>query len=117
MIRAQLTGHYRDNARYPASMVNITNHCNLACTHCFIYRDGNPNEEPASVRDELDDAAVLDTLAGLRDRHGIVSMLWMGGEPLLRRRLLTAGVTLFPRNTITTNGTVPLVDFGPHVLY
>lgn len=117
MIRAELTGHYRDDARYPAAMVNITNRCNLSCEHCFIYRDGNPNEEPESVRDEMSDEAILETLAGLRTRHGIVSMLWMGGEPLLRRRLLAEGVRLFARNTITTNGTVPLVDFGPGVLY
>ena len=112
-----LVGHYRDDAAYPAAMVNVTNRCNLACTHCFIYRQGNPNEAPVSVRDEMDDAAVLDTLTGLRDRHGIDHMLWMGGEPFLRRRLLAEGVQLFPRNTITTNGTVPLVDFGPDVLY
>jgi MoaA/NifB/PqqE/SkfB family radical SAM enzyme len=117
MIRAQLSGHYREDERYPAAMVNVTNRCNLACTHCFIFRDGNPNAEPASVRDELGDAEILETLVGLRDRHGIVSMLWMGGEPLLRRSLLEKGVRLFPRNTITTNGTVPLVDFGPDVLY
>jgi MoaA/NifB/PqqE/SkfB family radical SAM enzyme len=117
MIRAVLTGHYRDDARYPAAMVNITNRCNLSCEHCFIYRDGNPNEEPASARDELSDESILDTLVGLRERHGIVSMLWMGGEPLLRRNLLAQGVRLFPRNTITTNGTVPLADFGPNVLY
>lgn len=117
MIRATLTGHYREDARYPAAMVNVTNRCNLACAHCFIYRDGNPNEAPASVHDEMSDAAILETLAALRDRHGIASMLWMGGEPLLRRRLLADGVRLFPRNTITTNGTVPLVDFGSEVLY
>lgn len=117
MIHATLTGPYREDARYPAAMVNITNRCNLACAHCFIYRDGNPNEEPASVRDEMGDDAMLETLAGLRDRHGIVSMLWMGGEPLLRHRLLAEGVKLFARNTITTNGTVALVDFGPDVLY
>jgi len=117
MIRAELSGHYRDDGRYAAAMVNVTNRCNLVCTHCFIYRGGNPNAEPASVRDELGDAEILETLVGLRDRHGIVSMLWMGGEPLLRRTLLAAGVRLFPRNTITTNGTVPLVDLGAQVLY
>ena len=116
-IRAVLSGHYRDGASYPAAMVNVTNRCNLECAHCFVYRQGNPNEAPASVRDEMADAAILETLAGLRDRHGIVRMLWMGGEPLLRRRLLTEGVKLFPRNTITTNGTIPLVDFGRDVLY
>src|SRR5574341_68497 len=117
MIRARLTGHYREDARYPAAMVNVTNRCTLFCEHCFIYRDGNPNEEPAAIRDEMSNAAVLETLAALRDRHGIASMLWMGGEPMLRRRLLADGVRLFPRNTIATNGTIPLVDFGPEVLY
>ena len=117
MIRALLSGHYRTEARYPVAMVNVTNRCNLACQHCFIYRDGNPSESPVSTRDEMSDAAILETLTGLRDRHGIISMLWMGGEPLLRRRLLAEGVRLFARNTVTTNGTVPLVDFGPDVLY
>lgn len=116
-IRAVLSGRYRESAIYPAAMVNVTNRCNLACAHCFIYRDGNPNDAPASVRNEMADDVLLETLIGLRDRHGIVSMLWMGGEPLLRRRLLTEGVKLFVRNTITTNGTIPLVDFGPDVLY
>ena len=116
-IRARLGGRYREDASYPAAMVNVTNRCNLACTHCFIYRDGNPNQEPPSVRDEMRDEDVLATLAGLRDRHGIRTMLWMGGEPLLRRPLVTAGVRLFARNVITTNGTVPLVDFGPEALY
>ncbi len=117
MIRATLTGHYREDARYPAAMVNVTNRCNLSCEHCFVFRDGNPNEEPASVREEMPDEAILETLTALRDRHGIVSMLWMGGEPLLRHRLLAEGVRLFPKSTVTTNGTVPLVDFGSDVLY
>ena len=44
-------------------------------------------------------------------------MLWMGGEPLLKPKLLEQGIALFAHNTVTTNGTVPLVDFGPDVLY
>jgi MoaA/NifB/PqqE/SkfB family radical SAM enzyme len=115
--RVRLSGHYRDDARYPAAIVNVTNRCNLACAHCFVFRDGNPNEAPASVRGEMEDDDILATLAALRDRHGIVSMLWMGGEPLLRRTLVARGVSLFPRNTITTNGTIPLIDFGRDVLY
>lgn len=117
LMRARLGGCYRDDAPYPAAVVNVTNRCNLACTHCFVFRAGNPNEAPTSVRDEMSDTAVLDTLVRLRDRHGIRTMLWMGGEPLLRRALLTAGLRLFARNVIATNGTVPLVDFGPDVLY
>jgi len=117
MIRARLSGHYREDGCYPYAIVNVTNRCNLTCAHCFVYRDANPNEAPARARDELGDDEILETLAGLRDRHGIRSMLWMGGEPMLRRSLLARGIPLFERNTITTNGTVPLVDFGPDVLY
>ena len=117
MVRAELSGHYRDDGRYPAVVVNITNRCNLACAHCFIFRAGNPNEAPLSVHDELSNAAIIETLTGLRDRHSIKSVLWMGGEPLLRRDLIVEGVRLFPRNTIVTNGTIPLVDFGPSALY
>lgn len=117
MIRAELSGHYRETGRYPVVVVNITNRCNLSCQHCFIFRDGNPNESPTSVHDELSSAAILETLTGLRARHGILAALWMGGEPLLRKDLIHQGLQLFPRNTIVTNGTVPLVDFGSSALY
>jgi sulfatase maturation enzyme AslB (radical SAM superfamily) len=117
MIRAELSGHYRDDGRYPVVAVNVTNRCNLTCQHCFIFRAGNPNEAPPSVRDEPSSSDILQTLAELRDRHGIISVLWMGGEPMLRQDLIAAGLGLFQRNTIVTNGTVPLVDFGPSALY
>jgi MoaA/NifB/PqqE/SkfB family radical SAM enzyme len=102
---------------YPSVVVNVTNHCNLSCAHCFVFREGNPNLAPASIRDEMSDEAMLETLVGLRERHGIRSALWMGGEPLLRRRLIERGIRLFEGNTVTTNGTIPLFDFGPETLY
>ena len=117
MVNAELKGQYKDDAHYPAAIVNVTNHCNLNCRHCFIFRDGNPNEAPLSIRDEMSDDAMLLTLEKLRDRHRIKSMMWMGGEPMLRHKLLKKGIKLFEHSTITTNGTVPLVDFGPDILY
>lgn len=117
MTRAELSGHYRDDGQYPVVVVNVTNRCNLSCQHCFVFRDGNPNEAPQSVHDEPSSTAMLETLAALRDRHGVTSILWMGGEPLLRRELVREGVRLFARNTIVTNGTIPLADFGPQSLY
>ncbi len=117
MVRIEWSGSYHPDGRYPAAIVNVTNRCNLACEHCFIYRDGNPNQVPHSVRDELSDDEILDTLTAVRDRNGVVSMLWMGGEPLLRRNLLRRGVSLFHNNTVTTNGTAPLFDLGRHTLY
>lgn len=89
-------------------MVNITNRCNLRCEHCFVFRDGNPNRPV----DEPTDEELLEQLQILRDRHQIRLMVWMGGEPMIRKKLLHRGLPLFQRNTITTNGTIPLVDFS-----
>lgn len=107
---------YRPDASYPAAMVNITNRCNLSCAHCFVFRDDNPNQALSPRREPSDDE-MLELLTTLRDRHGIRQMLWMGGEPLLRKQLLRAGVGIFEGNTVTTNGTLPLIDLGPEVLY
>lgn len=99
--------------QYPGAMVNVTNHCNLQCKHCFVFRDGNPNDPEGEMKPDR----LLAELRRLRDRHGIRSMLWMGGEPMLRWRVLERGLPLFRRNTITTNGTVPLKDFGAGLTY
>ena len=92
--------------QYPAAMVNITNRCTLRCKHCFIYRDGNPNDP----RKEMDTLTMIGKLSELQGRHGIGTMLWMGGEPLLRPEVLMKGAELFERNTVTTNGTIDLID-------
>ena len=98
--------------QYPAAMVNITNRCTLRCKHCFIYRDGNPNDASA----EMETPVMLKKLAELQKLHGIQHMLWMGGEPLLRPDVLRDGVKLFPGNTITTNGTIKPLDL-PNCIY
>ncbi|MBI4831474.1 MAG: radical SAM protein [Candidatus Lindowbacteria bacterium] len=95
---------------FPVAMVNVTNRCTLKCRHCFVYRDGNPSLRPKSAADEMDTPTMLRTLEKLRDRHQIHSMVWMGGEPLLRKDVLAEGVKLFPTNTIVTNGTIDLLD-------
>ncbi len=100
---------------FPVAMVNVTNRCTLKCVHCFVYRDANPNERPKSARDEMDTSMMLQSLEMLRDRHQIHTMVWMGGEPLLRKDVLRDGVKLFKENTIVTNGTIELVNFGPCV--
>ncbi|MFQ5458987.1 MAG: radical SAM protein, partial [Myxococcota bacterium] len=97
---------------YPAAMVNITNKCNLRCKHCFIFRDDNPND-PTS---RMDVPTMIGKLSALQEAHGIQTMLWMGGEPLLRPDVLREGVKIFPRNNVTTNGTHDLIDL-PNTLY
>ena len=97
---------------FPVAMVNITNRCTLRCRHCFVYREGNPSERPTRSSEEMDTFTMLQTLERLRDTHRIHTMVWMGGEPLLRKDVLREGVGLFKENTIVTNGTLDLVDLG-----
>lgn len=96
-----------DTRQFPSAMVNITNRCTLRCEHCFVFRDSNPNDPKC----EMDTPTMLEKLKERKERHGLRSMLWMGGEPLLRPDVLAAGVMLFESNTITTNGTLDLIDF------
>ncbi len=92
--------------QYPGAMVNITNRCTLRCKHCFVYREGNPNERSA----EMDTPTMINKLSELQKQHGIQVMLWMGGEPLLRPDVLREGAKLFTRNTVTTNGTLDPIE-------
>ncbi|MHA1992710.1 MAG: radical SAM protein, partial [Candidatus Hodarchaeales archaeon] len=95
---------------YPLAMVNITNRCTLKCKHCFVFREGNPNRP--SKPNEMPADLMLKEIKKYKQKYGIYSMVWMGGEPLLRKDVLKTGVKMFPRNVITTNGTVPLINLG-----
>jgi MoaA/NifB/PqqE/SkfB family radical SAM enzyme len=95
---------------YPLAMVNITNRCTLKCKHCFVFREGNPNIP--TKKNEMLAETMIKEIKKYKRRHGIYSMVWMGGEPLLRKDVLRMGVKIFPRNVVTTNGTIPLINLG-----
>lgn len=97
---------------YPIALVNVTNACNLECSHCFIFREGNPN----SARDKMNDATMLQQLEVLRDRHNIKYMYFMGGEPMIRRDLVLKGMELFEQCQIVTNGTYGIPSAPGHVI-
>lgn len=101
-----------DQRPYPAAMVNITNRCTLACKHCFVFRNANPNDP----HEEMSSERMVQELARLQQKHGIQTMLWMGGEPLLRKDVLLAGTPYFQRNNVTTNGTLDLIEL-PNCTY
>jgi len=96
----------------PVAMINITNRCNLKCKHCFVFREGTPN---TPQKDEMTTEEMIKEIKKYRRKYGIQRMVWMGGEPLLRRDVLEEGIKLFPQNTITTNGTLPLFNLGPKI--
>ena len=88
-----------------SAIVDVTDRCNLRCKHCFYYREEHDSQE--LPLDEL-----VAGLRALRDRHGIQSMAWCGGEPLYRRDAVEAAAPLFPLNWLFTNGTLPLPDLA-----
>jgi radical SAM protein with 4Fe4S-binding SPASM domain len=83
--------------------INITNRCNLRCTHCYNRGHSSP------------DAPIEDIVAGIRGGRGILdpdaSLVVLGGEPLLDPARLFALLDgcdgLFgQRPVISTNGTL-----------
>ncbi len=98
---------------YPMAMINITNRCTLKCKHCFVFRENNPNRP--TKQNEMPAEVMINQIKRYRRKHGIFTMVWMGGEPLLRKDVLQLGVKLFPRNVITTNGTIPFINLGPKI--
>ncbi len=72
---------------YPLAMVNITNRCTLKCKYCFVFREGNPNTPSKS--NEMPTDIMLKEIKKYKRKYGIYSMVWMGGEPLLRKDVLT----------------------------
>lgn len=98
--------------QYGAALVNVTNVCNLSCSHCFVFRADNPNRP----KDKMDDATMLTQLRRLRDRHGIRSMLFMGGEPMVRKKLVLEAISLFEHGSIVTNGTYGIPSVPGHLV-
>jgi len=97
--------------RRPIVVWNITRTCNLKCVHC--YNDSGADK----ACDELSTAqakAVIDNLAAF----GVPSVLFSGGEPLMRPDLFelieyTVGRGL--RAVISTNGTLISADVARNI--
>lgn len=88
--------------RRPIVVWNITRTCNLQCVHC--YNDsglGRPCNDLTTVQAQ----GVIDDLA----QFGVPSILFSGGEPLLRHdlfELIAYAVGKGVRTVISTNGTL-----------
>lgn len=80
---------------------DITSKCNLRCQHCYWWQQKHPKD--------LTDAQWFKKIKALKKSHPyIVKAIWLGGEPLLRIKLLEKLTKLFFLNTIITNGTIAL---------
>jgi len=92
----------RASDRHPIVVWNITRACNLKCVHC--YNDsgaGKPSNEVSTDKAK----EVIDDMA----RFGVPSVLFSGGEPLMRPdlfELIEYAVGKGLRTVISTNGTL-----------
>jgi len=77
--------------------LDITNKCNLRCTHCYWWRQ---EKKPA-----LNDKQMIDFMKSLR-RKGLRSIYILGGEPLLRPKICAEAGKIFDFTLIFTNGTL-----------
>ena len=100
------------DVEFPSALVIITNACNLVCRHCFVFRA----DTPSNARDKMNDETMLYQLRVLRDRHRIKSMLFMGGEPMIRSALVFEAMNLFEHSSIVTNGTYGIPSVPGHLV-
>ncbi len=100
------------DVQFSSGLVNVTNVCNLSCSHCFVFRADNPNRP----QDKMSDATMLHQLRVLRDKHGLKSMLFMGGEPMIRKDLVLQAMPLFESSSIVTNGTYGIPSVPGHLV-
>lgn len=89
---------------FPYGVMEVTRRCNLRCETCFFFQAFQHED------DDLPEEVLLASLRVLQRRHGIKFMSWVGGEPLLRRRVVEAAVDIFPVNVMFTNGLLPIPD-------
>ncbi|MDR1775573.1 MAG: radical SAM protein [Actinomycetes bacterium] len=91
----------------PSSLIwNITNRCNLLCSHCYMAADGHVKP------DQLTDTDAYEMIDRMHDA-GVPVVFLSGGEPMMRpnfweilSRINAAGV----RPTISTNCTYVTAD-------
>lgn len=82
-----------------AASIDLTDKCNLRCPMCYWW-----THKP---KKELPDEKMIALAKRLR-KSGIIHCTWVGGEPLLRAKLLEKLVEFFPANWVVTNATLPL---------
>jgi MoaA/NifB/PqqE/SkfB family radical SAM enzyme len=94
--KARLLHTWAFTNRKTTAAIDITNSCNLKCSHCYWWKE----ERPA----ELDDTAMVAFMKGLRAK-GMTAAILYGGEPMLRPGMCEAASRIFDYPLIFTNGT------------
>jgi len=92
--------------KYAVGSIDVTNRCNLRCEHCYFFAEDHENEKELSIEKWVEKLEEMKA-AG----HPMMLCTWVGGEPMMRKKLIDVGRKYFKHNTIVTNGTVELPDW------
>lgn len=97
--------------RRPIVVWNITRACNLKCVHCYNDSGNSKADDELSTEEAK---TVLDDL----EQFGVPSVLFSGGEPLMRPdlfELIGHAVERGLRAVISTNGTLITADMAKKI--
>jgi MoaA/NifB/PqqE/SkfB family radical SAM enzyme len=83
--------------------IDVTNRCNLRCTHCYFFSYDQERGPELSIEEWLTRIGTMQ-----KGRKAFFSCTWVGGEPLLRKELIDKGRRFFRANRVVTNGTIPI---------
>ena len=92
--------------KYAVGSIDVTNRCNLRCEHCYFFAEDHENEKELSIEKWVEKLEEMKA-AG----PPMMLCTWVGGEPMMRKKLIDVGRKYFKHNTIVTNGTVELPDW------
>jgi len=96
----------------PVVFWNLTDRCNLSCTHCYSQSGPDQQTEGELTTDEA--LAFIDDLAAM----GVPLILFSGGEPLLRHdvwELADHAAAMGIKIAISTNGTLITADIADKI--
>ena len=89
--------------------INITNNCNMRCSHCFMSAGMHPV-------DELDVDNLLKTIKALEKELGVMDIVVSGGEPLMHKGIYTLlegianhNVTLFTNASLINDKNIDII--------
>jgi sulfatase maturation enzyme AslB (radical SAM superfamily) len=91
---------------YPVvASFDVTTKCTLHCKHCYWWEEEHFTD--------IDDNLYYEKVLSIKKTHPtLVSASWIGGEPLLRKKLIERCKKLFSFNRIITNGTIELPNWS-----